>query len=379
MSDNDISPEIFDIDPQGSGPGHMVGGESLNDEPPSIDDALERAFAAAGGKADDEPEPKAEEKPTEDKAEKPAKDEKAEAEEPPAKEPKPRAQDGKFAAKAVDGDAPKAEVKPTAYAEAPSRFDDAAKKEWETTPESVRGAIHRAHRELEAGIQKYKADAEAFEPLRKYDAMAKQAGTTVHAALDRYVQMDQMLRQNPMAGIERIVADMGLRRNDGSAVTFRDIAQTYLNRSPVENQNASLQAELAMIKQAQQQQAQQMEADRQARERESLLSTARAEMPRLDELRPAMIGLIQSGAIQGGASDIEIMRAAYAEASRLYPIAAHTSAPDALAQTQTTRQPNPDGRKSITGAPSTNTQTGSRKKAVPSIDDALEAALRRVS
>lgn len=301
-------------------------------------------------------------------------------EENPAPEAQ-RGDDGKF--KSVRTEAPQpqdgadavTEQKASAYREAPQRFDDAAKKEWESVPEGVRGAIHRALRESEQGIQKYKETAEAFEPVREFDEMAKKSGTTLDAALRKYVNMENMLRQNPLAGLEYLVQNMGLKMKDGRAVTLRDVAEAYLARSPMENQNAALQTRLQMVEQQQKQNAERQAASEAQAYQRGLVEAAQREFPRFEELRPAMVGLIQSGAVNGS-NDQELMRAAYEEADRRFPAtnAAHTGN-EALAQTQPTRQPNPAGQKSVTGAPGGEVKSSSKKL---SRKEAIDKAMRQV-
>jgi hypothetical protein len=73
-----------------------------------------------------------------------------------------RSEDGKFAAKTADGEKtetvqqPAAKVeagKPaTPAADAPARFSTDAKAAWATAPEPVKAEVHRAIREMEAGI-----------------------------------------------------------------------------------------------------------------------------------------------------------------------------------------------------------------------------------
>ncbi len=85
----------------------------------------------------------------------------------------------------------------TAFREAPARFDDAAKTEWEKTPEAVRGSIHRSIRELEQGHQKYKADAEAFGELRDFDALAKRQGVSLKEALTPLLRHGDLAEAGP--------------------------------------------------------------------------------------------------------------------------------------------------------------------------------------
>ena len=143
------------------------------------------------------------------KAEKPAEDaQKAEegGEKPGAKEKAPKAE--KPAQEAQEPPAPKAEPKADAgpYAEPPARLDEAAKAEWRDTPPGVRGSVHRALTEMERGIEQHREGAQAWEHVRRFDEMARQTGTDLPTALERYTNMENALRQNPIQGLEAVVA-----------------------------------------------------------------------------------------------------------------------------------------------------------------------------
>lgn len=261
----------------------------------------------------------------------------------------------------------------SAFREAPKRFDDAAKSEWESVPESVRGAIHRSQRELESGIEKYRGAAEEFEKVRAYADMAKQHGTDLSTALRQYVGIEQLLKRDAIAGLEQIVSNLGLKLNNGQPITLRHIAELYLKRSPEQNENGALNARMAMMEQAQKEQARQQQEAQAKAYSASLVEAAQKVFPRFEELRPVMLGLVQSGAVSG-ASDVEVMRAAYAEAERRFPATtgAHTAEPEALAQTQ--RHPNPAGRKAVSGSQSGTAKSSPKKSA--SRHDAIEKAMR---
>jgi hypothetical protein len=97
--------------------------------------------------------------------------------------------------------------------EAPSRFNTDAKTAWATAPESVKAETTRAIRELEAGLIKHKEAAEAYEPIRKFADIAKANDTTVHEALERYVNIDKGLvskdTNTKAAAIEQVLQAAG--------------------------------------------------------------------------------------------------------------------------------------------------------------------------
>ena len=62
--------------------------------------------------------------------------------------------------------------------------------------------------------------------------MAKQHGTTLERALTNYVGMEQKLRADPIAGLDQIVNNLGLKTPDGQRIGLRDIAYQVLSQSP---------------------------------------------------------------------------------------------------------------------------------------------------
>ena len=302
-------------------------------------------------------------------------------------EPKPEAtKEAETAPPGAKTDAQeKTPPKPSAYREPPSGFDDAAKKEWEAVPESVRGAVHRRAQEMERGIHKYRQDAEQFEPVRQFAEMAKQGGTDLPTALHRYVGMENELRRDPISGLQAVVANLGLKKPDGSAVTLRDVAANIMGQSP--DQAASRQE--ATISQMSQRLAQQ---DRQIEELMTFAQSAKEtqakavagdewtnfqrDNPDAKDLEKEMADALQMQNAAAYPSLTERLRHAYAVARSLNPSVAHTDIPP-LVQTQTApRAANPAGQKSISGAPGAidarpNARKLSRRE---SIDKAMRAA-----
>ena len=69
----------------------------------------------------------------------------------------------------------------------------------------MKAETHRALKEMEQGIEKYRATASAFEELREFDELAKQTGTTMKAAMQNYVGIEKMLEEGvPQATLDRV-------------------------------------------------------------------------------------------------------------------------------------------------------------------------------
>lgn len=131
--------------------------------------------------------------------------------------------DGTFAAKQAD-DAPQTpqDAKPDAKAteapdkaqtplgEAPSRFSADAKAAWATVPDPVKGEVHRALREAEQGIEKYKGEASRYEQVWKpFEDLATRSNMDPAKTLQGYVQLDTLLSQDFDKGIGAIFQRAG--------------------------------------------------------------------------------------------------------------------------------------------------------------------------
>lgn len=318
---------------------------------------------------------------------KPKPDDKLKAEKPDAEKPAPEAKAEKAKAPVADepDDDPAADPEPpkraTAYKEPPHGFDDAAKKEWESVPESVRGAMHRRAQEMERGIHKYRQDAEQFEPVRQYAEMAKQGGTDLATALHQYTTMETELRRDPISGLQQIVANLGLKAANGQPATLRDIAAHILGQpadhaaSRQESTISGLRQELASIKQQLGGFSKHMETQQQ----EAKVSSAsnewtafQRENPRATELEPRIAEFLTKYPADIPAG--ERLRDAYNWAVAQNPSVAHTDQ-QPLAQTQTQyRQPNPAGTKSVSG-------TGGESRTVRKIssDEAMKKAIAKIT
>ena len=340
-------------------------------KPVSISDAIKQAQADVEAKAKP-----AEPKPAEVKAEPAKADAKPAAEKPaePAKAPEPTA----------------AEVEArrnSPHREPPGRFDDAAKAEWERAPEAVKGAVHRAFREMEAGIQKHKAAAEEFESVREFSELAKQHGTDLKSALANYVGIERKLQQDPLGGLQQIVSNLGLKGPNGQPITLRDIAAHILGQpadqvaAQSEAHIQALQREIAELKQqfgGVSQTIQQQRAASVANEVEAF--RAQPEYARFDELQDQIAAFLQSGLSNANLPPRERLREAYEYASFRNPAptpAAQTGIAPPLAQTQPPAPTpvNPAGQKSISGAPGHDTHTPGKPK-VMSIKESIAAAMR---
>lgn len=330
--------------------------------------AAKNAEAEKGAKVD----PKADAKAVETKTEP-----KTAAKAEPAPESQPRGEKGQFAAKqATDAEAKPATQSDSPYRDPPTRYSNDAKAAWDSTPDPVKAETHRAFREMEQGIQKYKADSEAYHEVREYSELAKQQGTSLKAALQNYVGIEQQLRKDPIGGLEQIISNLGMKTTDGRTMTLRDVAAHIMGQTPDEQssrQASTIQDLNQKIARLEQQLGGVTHTIQQQHQNQTLAQVqafAQAH-PRFDELSDAIQEEIKHG---------YSLEDAYSRAERLNPATPGASSEKPASSAKSEPQPlNPAGTKSIAGAPSSGSNPAiPDNKPVPSIEDSLKRAFAKV-
>jgi hypothetical protein len=235
---------------------------------------------------------------------------------------------------------------------APSGFQPSAAADWAKTPESVRADVQRRFSEMEKGITEYR---QRFEPLKRYDEMARAGGTSLDVALANYTNIEQTLARNPVEGIDLIL------RNIGSDV--RSFA-AHIMGQPAPEANAQVQQMRSQM------QAMHQELIGYRNQREQSVSQQvqdfATEHPRFEELSEDIRWLLDTK----GAKTLE---QAYRKAELLNPIpaaAAHTSA----AATSTPEPRKPAGSLSIRGAPSSGSNPARASESLSTRDSVARAA-----
>lgn len=243
-----------------------------------------------------------------------------------------RDETGKFKASEPEpeqAEQPEPAKPPTITIAPPTRLSPQAKEAWEQTPEPVRVEVDRAIGELTKGIETYQA---RWEPLRQFDEMAKAGGTTLPDALGRYINLENLLRTDPVAGMLAVCQNMKIDPAQmAEAMTQPDAGQRQ--RAAVESQHAQqLEQKLAAL-----------EAQIEQQRAESQIAAFAQANPRMseDQVRATMAQALQSGFAT-------TMQDAYDKATRIVPAAPDVSAPTIPVRPQTPK-PAP---KQITGSPS---------------------------
>ncbi len=285
--------------------------------------------------------------------------------------------------KATEADPKTAEPpKAPAKIDPPARFDDAAKKEWDTAPESVRGATSRVVRELEDGINEH---LKRWEPLKPFDDLARQHGTSLPDALKRYISFEVALNRDPVDGLTRIAKDKGF--------DLQDVARKILGAPAGQQQPGQaepsadqriimeLRGQLNELRQQLGGVAQHLSQQQTNGLKQSITAFADAHAD-FDALAPDMTNIIRDAKAQGREITVE---AAYEQArqnaERLAASLGYVKQPDNAGVQTPTPAPDPAeaqtlerGQRSITGAPGPGSAAIKRSS---SIRDALASAMAR--
>ena len=371
-------------------------------KPVSTRDAIAKAFDEADAKSKAEATDKGKQAAEDAKAKADAaiKDDKAKE---PEKAEKPRSDDGKFAKAEKDEPDAKAEKsaaeKPAAergapednrqsegrkHSEPPARFLPEARTKWANVPNEVKAEFHRVSQEYEAEVTKHKQSAERYEPLRQFDEIARTNGRELKDSLAKVVEIEQAIARNPIAGLDAVLREIGPRKADGTPVSLYEVAAHIVQQGPQAYQQSVAQA----MPQHQATQRQdnpeiaQLRAELQSMRAEQtvvpVVNKFASEHPDFEALAPQIKTILDKGVIDEiygtGLSLEQKLTEAYRMAggslpSRSEPLAA---APEHSEATMA-RPVDPDGQKSIKGAP-TSGQTGDPKWRPKSNREALERA-----
>lgn len=329
-------------------------------------DAIKRAAADIGVKDDDEDgksEPEAKEPVAKEPAEKPKDDTETKPAEPKP-EPAREARDSKD------------------YPEAPAKFLPAAKEKWRNTPLPVQQEVARIVREHEEQSKQFQDHAQRYESVRDFDELARQNGGDLRQSLTRVHQLEGMMRQNPIAGLNSILMQAGPRKPDGQPFSMYDIAMHIVQTGPEGYQQ--------MVQQAPQQQGQpqgdprveqlqqRLEAMHQEQLAAKIIEPFKVQHPRFDELQEDIVFFLESNKIPQSLSAPERLAAAYDMAERVNP-------PSRVAATSFEDRPEPQsesraddslsGTKSVKGAPASGVDVSSRRKSKMSRSEAINAAM----
>lgn len=281
--------------------------------------------------------------------------------------------------------------------EAPARFLPRAKELWNNVPHPVREEFDRVMKEAETEKTQYVEAKQFKDELAEYDTMAKQSGTTVKAALQNYVAMEQALRSDPSTGFKQLMQNMGMHPVQVIGHILRAAGATPEQLVSLIQRDPSALTSLApqqMPQRGQQQQAALPPADPRVDQLERQLAEMKAqtvaaqviapfaeEYPEYYDHEDQIAKVLKSGIIEQihgtGLSPRDKLEAA------LFMVAPNIrrsgqSAPAATVQSADAGDATPAvdlrGTKSVKGSPSSGADTSSRRKGNMSRNEAIAAA-----
>lgn len=366
-----------DIDTEAPPAASGAGVPAISEPAPTPRDDLEAAF-----KEDDAAKEKAaDEKPEADKPEKTDKVEKADKEQPEPKKDEAAPKEEKAKEPANDAEPKDEEKADKRHPDAPAKFLPRAKELWRNTPNEVKAEVNRVLREAEEETTRVREVTERYEAIRPYDELARQNGRAgIHESLEEVRQLEDLMQQNPIAALNRILMQAGPRKPDGQPVSLFEVASHIVQQGP--------QGYQQMVAQKPQQQGpdpevatlraelDQMKVQAAARE---IIEPFAAKHPRYHELQDDIALFLQSGKIPASLSAQERLAAAYDMAVRINPTS-HVSPADDEAPASTRRADDFGGStKSIKSSPgSVSEDVDSVAASNESIEESLRKELRRM-
>jgi hypothetical protein len=415
MNDLASAPTMADstaLDPGASGPSAAGGGapSKLPEAAPSLQDSIAAAIKEVTPKEDtDAAKPDATTDATKGETEKGAQKAKEADKAPDAKEAAKgpeRAPDGKFAGKekAPEGDAakdavnvitadPKGEMEANGFAKSngsgqphinpPAKFLPDAKETWRNTPRAVQRDIDNAVREHEAEVTRYRESAERYEPIRRFDEAARQAGRAgVHESLAEVAQLENLMGQNPLAALNQILQRAGPRKPDGSPVSLFEVAQTIVQMGQQGyNQAVSRQPQQPAANNNDpriQQLEQQIATMAQQQVALSVIEPFKASHPRYEELQGDIALFLKSDKIARSLSPSDRLAAAYDMAERINPPSNVSTAAETDPDPARRAGDDFSGSTSIKSTPGAVTPNDEPDRG-GSIEEVLRAAVKRQS
>lgn len=331
------------------------------DKPEDVRDSIAKALKASDAKTAEAKAKEAGEEPKDAKEGKPADD--ADAAEKPAGEKDGKAEgkagkadkDGAEPAKADKGDDGKpvegkgetargeaegddakenGKGKPAHYQPPKNLLPDAREK-WTNVPRAVQRDIENMTREHDAKVQELTKATERYEAVREFDELAQSNGRDLRESLGRLNQIENLMQENPYAGLNAILQEIGPRKPDGSPVSLREVSkfiaqqgddgwqQLVAARPQQQQQQQQPDPQVVQL----QQQIAKMQVDQTAA---SVIEPFKAEHPRYDELKGDIAMFLKSGRIPASLSAHDRLEAAYDMAERLNPPSnGNAASPDA--------------------------------------------------
>lgn len=276
-----------------------------------------------------------------------------------------------------EGDKPPSEGKQVAP---PARFLPKAKDVWVNTPRPVQAEVERMAADHAAELEQFAEPKRFHDELKEYDGMAKQAGTTVKGALDRYVAFDRQLSQDFGKGVASLAQGQGKQPQEVIAEVLRaygvspqEYAQMVTQNPQAHQAQAPQQRQPDPVAAQAMQEVASLKYELASRDLEARVITPFiAAKPRFHELQGDIAFFLQSDKVPRSLSPADRLEVAYDMAERLNP---SPNRPQTVSADPDAFPVNRAGSKSISGGPG-NGKTVTGKPKIMSIRESIEAASR---
>lgn len=262
------------------------------------------------------------------------------------------------------------------FPEAPKRFSQDAKDAWKDAPLAVRAEYHRLEREFSAGLEKYRERAEAYGEFEDFANELNQTGQKFGDVVNHYRGIEDLLRRDPMQGLDQICRNLGTSLHDVAAKLtgqtpdqstrqHHDMAHSMRQENTsLKNELNTLREEISGVRDTVTSQAEKQVMDQ--------INEFAKSHPRFEELSGDIQIFLETGRAQS-------LPEAYGLAERLNPApdttvaeTAKTQATASDADTKTRK-----GQLSPTGAPGSGSNPKNRQ-APATARDAVDQAFDRV-
>ena len=348
----------------------------------SVREDVEAAFREAEEQADDKAK-EADAKGKDDKA-----DDKA-ADQPDAKEKAPdKAEEAPKAdakAETVSEDAKDGESKvekANGHSEPPKNFLPDAREVWKNTPRAVRRDIEGMSKAHEAEVAQFKEVADRYEAVREFDELARSNGHDLKHSLSRVVEIEDALASNPIAGLNRILMEVGPRKADGQPISLFELAQAVVQMGQQGYQQA-VSRQPPQQNGSQPSEVQQLQAEIAAMKAQMtvqpIIERFASRNARYYELQNDVALFLQSGKIPASLSPEDRLAAAYDMAVRVNPDSSVAKDRPSTEGSEPDRRADEDfsGSKSIKSSPgSVSEEFDDQAASGESIRESLQKAAR---
>lgn len=272
----------------------------------------------------------------------------------------------------------------------PSRLLPSAREKWANVPTVVKQDFARIMSEHETEVSQLREVSESYAKVAHFDKMAKEGGTTLDQALTKYVNMENMFRQDPAHGFRELMSNLGMQPAQAIGAILRafnvspaTLAQHisaephhYMSRPSMPQQQPQQapqqrqpDPEVAAIKE-------QLTAMKVEKIVADVVSPFAAQHPDYFQLEPTIAEIIKSGIIErihgSNLNEAQKLEVAYRMAGG-QPSGGVAQEEAAQPEQPKPRPVDPDGQLSARGAPNGGKSQSPQKK-FKSNREALEAA-----